>query len=88
MHPMGWDSFGMPAENAAKQNKLDPKTWTESNISTMKKQLQQLGFSIDWIHNIMHRSSFWPQEWFLFSALGSVLVLLFIRLLLEAIYKK
>ncbi len=48
LHPMGWDSFGMPAENAAKQNDLDPKEWTESNISTMKNQLQQLGLSIDW----------------------------------------
>ena len=47
LHPMGWDSFGMPAENAAGQNKLDRKTWTETNIRNMKKQLKQLGLSID-----------------------------------------
>ena len=48
LHPMGWDSFGMPAENAAKQNDLDPKKWTEKNISSMKIQLKKLGLSIDW----------------------------------------
>ncbi len=52
LHPMGWDSFGMPAENAAKQNNLSPKEWTEHNIKTMKSQLKQLGLSIDWEREI------------------------------------
>ncbi len=52
LHPMGWDSFGMPAENAAKQNNLDPKKWTEINITNMKTQLKKLGLSIDWDREI------------------------------------
>ena len=48
LHPMGWDSFGLPAENASKLNNLHPKTWTDKNIDTMKKQLKLLGLSIDW----------------------------------------
>tara|TARA_B100000963_G_scaffold151917_1_gene132392 strand:- start:772 stop:3327 length:2556 start_codon:yes stop_codon:yes gene_type:complete len=52
LHPMGWDSFGMPAENAAMQKKLHPKDWTLENIKTMKNQLKLLGFSIDWDREI------------------------------------
>ena len=52
LHPMGWDLFGMPAENAAKQNNLNPKSWTEKNIEIMKSQLKMLGLSIDWDREI------------------------------------
>ena len=68
LHPMGWDSFGMPAENAARQNNLNPKDWTESNISNMKEQLKRLGLSIDWDREISTCSSEYykhQQEFFL-----------------------
>ena len=48
LHPMGWDAFGLPAENASKLNNLHPKKWTRQNIEIMKKQLKLLGLSIDW----------------------------------------
>ncbi len=48
LHPMGWDAFGMPAENAAMQNNAQPKDWTYENIGAMRQQLQSMGFSLDW----------------------------------------
>ncbi|HYD33250.1 MAG TPA: class I tRNA ligase family protein, partial [Methylophilaceae bacterium] len=48
LQPMGWDAFGLPAENAAIQNKVPPAKWTYDNIAYMKKQLKSLGFAIDW----------------------------------------
>ncbi|MCU6454220.1 leucine--tRNA ligase [Sphingomonas sp. A2-49] len=48
LHPMGWDAFGMPAENAAMEKQVHPGTWTRANIQTMKAQLKRLGFALDW----------------------------------------
>ncbi len=52
LHPMGWDAFGMPAENAAMQNKVHPKAWTYQNIATMRSQLKSMGLSLDWSREI------------------------------------
>jgi leucyl-tRNA synthetase len=49
LHPMGWDAFGMPAENAAMQNRVHPGEWTYANIATMREQLKLMGLSIDWL---------------------------------------
>lgn len=48
LHPMGWDAFGMPAENAAMQNRVHPKDWTYDNIASMRGQLKLMGLSLDW----------------------------------------
>ncbi len=52
LHPMGWDAFGMPAENAAMEKKVHPGNWTRANIAAMKAQLKRLGFALDWSREI------------------------------------
>ena len=68
LHPMGWDAFGLPAENAAIQNKLHPEIWTKKNIAVMKSQLQRLGLSIDWDKEVSTcDENYYKQQQVIFS---------------------
>jgi len=67
LHPMGWDAFGMPAENAAMEKKVHPGTWTRANIEAMKVQLKRLGFALDWSRELATcEPAYYGQEQALF----------------------
>jgi len=69
LHPMGWDAFGLPAENAAIQNNIHPKTWTLDNINHMKEEIHSLGISYDWKREISTCSpDYYGQEQKIFLA--------------------
>src|ERR687898_392800 len=63
LHPMGWDAFGMPAENAAMQNKVHPKEWTYANIDTMRAQLKSMGLSLDWLGRWREKVGLMQKNW-------------------------